>query len=883
MSTNLNLVQSLIQNGSIQCESSLNDYPRLTLVEYIPDLVTRSIGSNFIFNGLTFTLENFTADVCIQNNITSANQKQITYTYTHISKRLYEYPIVTKDFLTAYKNQYSIKTNSSYYFSIGLLVNYALGKVINAGTISPPAFLVEISNNPSVSDTITLKQLIDDKLNILGLVYKFNNDNLSFTSLGSSGRINSGIVSNVTLGVNSVPTYKNTLLTWSQKDNYDTGVNAKIYIQIKPSDYVTYEGDYNPHLAPPETMNNSIYPRDLSIMFDSSGETKSCKITSYKFSQPATEISATWGYAHSALELVADPTYANTETDAIISQITSDVINSGNAFQEVLTSIQANKLGYPDSAAFSNAMVWRLISIKATTYIYQSFNPQINPMLQNSDGTLTPVTIPSNYQQYLYSNMQVLVAEQTTGWELKRFATEDATKWTKGSISAWLNLNTIVNSKSVLTSGANSLTQQQYNWMLYSAKVNLEQYLYRKIPIFERVDYVVEPYSKYYTDTDNVDWTVQYIPANQVNQSETDTTPIPVLFPDPNWEPNLMITAKSRLKTSIGLSGNPNYSPFSRNYYGTNPIVITSGSEEYEFTKYGILPSKNTRPQLPLIYSEYSSISDILNNINAGLSDTGTYYNNVHTYMKVSDYGIESNSLPSISTSNINTSFPDQILDKDDQYTTLTSIRVAQDNSYKSRVTHTSFNLSDGRPPRATIVKPMYQESKTSINNSYLNSVTYITSTIQNSARQYIASVNISACENLQEALNGAKFKLIMDNINNGSTISCQLNFNKGISNITTNAYIQVPGITGNWIVKRSVISVQYSKGNSFLQPINIEAGNYITSLGISTNTVQLANVNSNTSSVKVLINPNLPSNFGTPITSIPTNFSRWLDLSPNQ
>jgi hypothetical protein len=621
MSSNLNIAYNgLIQNGSIQCESSLNDYPRLTLIEYTNNVVTRAIGSNFVFNNLVFTLESFSMDICNQTNINNLN-KEITYSYTHITKRLLEYPIFVKNFLTKNKNNYISKTTNSYYFNLSSIVAYInnYSALINAGNILiTNDFQVELSNNPSITDVITLKQIIDDKLTIFNLIYDFDNDTVSFKKLASSRVITSGIVSNITYAANTtnVATYKNTLLTWSKKDNYDTTNIAKKYIQVKPSDYVTYEGDYNPHIAPPETRNNSIYPRDLSIMFDNSGETKTCKLTSYKWNQPYVEIIATWGYAHCALELVADPTYANTETDAIINQITGDIVNSGNAFQEVLSSIKANKLGYPDANAFDMPMVWRLISIKTTKYIYQSFNPQINPMLENSDGTLTPVTIPESYKQYLSSNMQVLVAEQTTGWELKRFATEDASKWTKGSISAWLNLSTIVDIQSQLTAGANGLSKQQYNWLVYNAKVNLEQYLYRKVPIFERVDYVVEPYTKYYKDLDNIDWNVQYIPANQLNTSSTDTTLMPVLFPDPNWEPNLMISAKSRLKTAIGLSGNPNYSPFARNYYGTNPIVITTGSEEYEFTKYAILPSKNTKPQLPLIYSEYATISDVLSNIN---------------------------------------------------------------------------------------------------------------------------------------------------------------------------------------------------------------------------------------------------------------------------
>lgn len=877
MITNLNLVESVIDNGSISLESSLVDYPLLTVVEYNSNVKTKPIGSKFVFNNLTFTLESFSIDINPLNNIKNLTN-QVTYSYTHVTKQIYEYPIKVKDFYDENKSYYSKQTEDSFYFSIGLLCSFAMLKNNNIASINCPPFLVEIKKNPTIEDTITLRELIDNKLTILNYVYKFENKSLSFEEIGVNSFVRAGVVSNINLAVNSIPTYKNTLLLWSKKDNYDNDIETKKYIQIKESEYITYEGSYNPHIAPPESKDNSIYPRDLSIMFDNSGETKECKITKYKWNQPDIEISAIFGYAHAALELIADPTKPNASTDLVLDTITNDILSTGNAYQEVLSALKAGKFGYPDDNSFNKEIVWRLISIKETKYIYEPFQANISPQLKNEDGTLENVVIPNEYQQYLISNIKVLVREETTGWELKRFAQEDASNWTNGSIASWLSLAATVNLKNSLLNSS-SLSLKQYNWMLYKAKINLEQYLYRKIPLWERVDYKIEPYTKYYTDFDDVDWDVKYIPKNELNKSINDTTLVPVLFPDPNWEPNLMVVARSRLKTSIGLSGNPNYNPWSRNYFGSNPVTITTGSEEYEFTKYTVLPSKNTRPYISQSFSDFANISNVISSIESGLTDSGTYYT-PHTYMDVNDYGINSNNIPAININNVNGVYPADIINKEDQYSTVTSIRVAQDHSYKSRTTQSNFSLSDGRPPRATLIKPVYEEARNSNNNPFSNSATYITSNIQNTNKNYISSINISYAENLQEALKAADFKLVLDNILNGSTVSGQLNFSKNLKTSIINSKISIPKINGTWIIKRCVITVQYSNKNSFLQPTVIEAGNFIKNIKSNFKTTQILNTNNlnGNSSLKPLINPNLPSNFGTPIDSIPPNFSRWLD-----
>lgn len=858
-----------ISNGNITLEESLMDYPKLTIVKYVEGLVSGVIGSSFSYGGLSFSLESFTLDI---NPLSDVNNKVniATYTYVHQSKKLMESNFSSKDFINEHKNSYVKKTETSYWFSIGTVIAYAASKTPNSGTISSPYFLVEFPRKPSLEDSFSLKDMIDSKLLIGNYVYRFSGSNISYQSLGGGGSIGSDYVSNINVGLSIVSGYNNTLVNWSKKEDYNNTLNLKKFVALEQDNYVTYEGDYEPHIAPTESDGGIKPPRDLSIMFDNSGVTKSCRIIEYRWGQPEYEISATFGYAHAALELVGNPEKPNASSEAILGLLSENVINSGNAYQEVLSAIKAGKLGYPDDNNFSGELVWRLISIKETKYIYENFSPNISPVMKNSDGTLSPVTIPDQYKPLLESNLQVLVKEQTVGWELKRFSQEDPVNWTNGSVVNWIALNALVKLKDTIQGSI--LTKQQYYYMLYKAKVNLELYLYRKIPIWEEVNYALAPYSKYYKDLDEVDWEVITVPKSQLYPNSQDDTPVNILIPDPNWTPELMIVARSRYKTSVGLNGNPDYNPFARNYYGSNPITITTGTEEYELTKYGILPSKNTRDNLADLYTDYSNLSSVLSGIRSSLNDEGTYYK-PHSYMDVGEYGIIGKPPYNINV-NINSAYPNKPTSKDDEFSTLTVIRAAQDNSYKSHIKNSNYNISEGRPPKATLRKPLYKEEYPENNNPFTNSVVYITSNTPTAESQ--SSINIPYADNIHEAVQGARFKLITDMLQNGSSLSAQVNFLSRARGV--NCGISIPGVSGNWIVKKCISSVQYADGKIFNQNTSVEAGIY-NNVSLSVNVVKEANTNNESDkSTTILINPNLPFKFGTVVTDIPSDFGRWLD-----
>lgn len=880
-----NNIKSSLNNNHVilTLDESLNDYPKLTVVEYTDATEYDSIGSIRKEFGLFFRLDSFTVDIAP----VKVNRKvyQVTYVYTHVAKSLFEFNFVTSDFVENNKNNYIKKSKDTYYYNIGTLIDYVKKKSKSTASITSPNFTVPISSKPSPEDTLTLKQLIDDRLIILGLIYSFRDNTLSFSQLGNSGFVESNFVSNVQVGHSESSSYFNTILNWSKKDNYDSAsVVKKAYKQIKSPEYILYEGNHNAHLPPPEAKDGTIYPRDLSIMADNSGITKSCKITKYKWGQPDIEINAVFGYAHAALELVNDPEKGNASTEAVLNALTDKVVESGNAYQEVLNSIKSGKFGYPDDNTFDRVPVWRLIEIKQTTYKYEKLNLNITPRVKKADGTLLPVVIPPQLVRFLNSNIELLTREETVGWSIKRFAQEDASNWVDGSISNWLSLKTIISLKNVLL-GSTLLTKQQYYWMLYYAKVSTEQYLYRKIPLWERVDYAIEPYTRYYNDSDKIDWETEDVPIQSIPGMAgiTSNETVKVLYPDPNWEPNLLVTARSRLKTAVGLSGNPNYDPWSRNYFGSNPITLTSGTEEYELTKYTILPSKNTKTTLGTNLNAFTSIPEILEYIETDIRDNkGTFYPR-HPYMTINDYGIKDQKLPQIDTKLFKPNSPEGSLnkDKDDLYATITTLRSAQDHSYKSHITTTTYTLAEGRPPRATTRKPVFEEIKQETeNNAFTDSITYLTSSNASPNTTNSVSINISGAENIQEALAGAKFKLILDNLSSGSTASGTLNFKLNNRKSIINSSIQIPDTPGKWIVKRCTVSVQYTQGKAVIQPINIECGKYV-DISLNTKTVQFSDTNnSETEAVSITVDATLPLNYGTPITSIPKDFSRWLDTN---
>lgn len=877
-----------IRHGSVSLQESLNDYPRITLVEFQEPGTSRALGELLTHGGLVFSLDNISIEKCPipVDNL----QDKITYSYIHVSQKLLEFPIQVKDFTESASP--SKKTKESNYYSIGSLVAFAKSRG-RFGNVIPPAFLVELGKNPSPGETITLKDVIDPQLEVLNLVYDFTGDAASFIGLASKGKVLPNIVRNYTLGQGLYSAYFNSALTWKQKNNNepDKGEKRKRFQQLKDKPYVLYEGDFNPHLPPPETADNSKYPRDLSIMFDNSGVTKTCKMTRYEWNKPSVELEATFGFAHAAIELVNDPNKPNTQSDRVIALMSEDVATSGNAYQEVLSSIKSGKFGYPDDADFSAGIIWRLISVKQKEYVYESLGITVSPKIKKPDGSYQSAQIAAGYEQFTNSSAQVLVREVSQGWELKRFAQEDAQNWTDGSIQSWLQLKALIEIGPTLTSSS-VLAKQQYYWMLYYAKINLEKYLYRKIPLWEQVDYSIAAYSEFYKDAEKIDWQVNFLPKSAIignsSTEDEDEELIPVITPDVNWEPALMLLGQSRLKMSIGLSGNPDYDPYKRNYFATNPVSITTGSEEYELTVHSVLPSKNRKtsignltPAQSAATGNHTSVKDVINNIGGQLSIPGTVYQ-TKDFTAIPDYGITGYPLPAVNPGKISGNTPLSLDDAEDRFSTTVSVRSAQDHSYKNHLTTTSFTISEGRPPGAVTRKPMFQEieDNSADKSPYTNTVMLITSSNYSPYAPVSGSVNISAAESLGQALNGARFKLTMESVN-ASTTSMSLHFSSTLEPLLyLNKQVLLPNTNESWVVKGCTQSIHYTDGTAFMQPIELEAG-LLLYPAINSRAVKIKpDKQDGQDSMEAEVTAQLPRRYGTPIEQIPANFGRWLDTN---
>lgn len=768
-------VASLLKTGtgSIKVDGSLNDYPQLTIVEYGVGLRADNIGSVTGAFGLTFV-----CDSCVIKKLPDSDPfksvkvygkarivEEKTSSYVHASKAVYEAPIKVRVFVEENRKSAVKVTDDSLYFPIGKLVPYARRYSGGPGTVNVPSFIVKLSRFPGEDETVTLKDLVDGKVMTMGKVYSFDGATLSFKTLGAGGAAPSEMVGDFSVGSAGIASYKDTLLTWDEDPIKEATDKSISVVRLDGQEYITYEGDYNPHVPPPSRF----VPRDLSPVADIGGITKEFKITKYKYGQPEEELEGVFGYAHAAIELVSDPARPNNSISAFLDAISGDPTGSGNALQEAAQSLFAEKLGIP-SIDLGNNMVWRLISIKRKKYNFQNLNLDIKPKIKNKDGTFSDIIVPKEYEELLKSNIQVLTEEETTGWELRRFQPEDSKNWTAGSVKAWLELKTLKEAGEQIASGDPRI----YNYMLYRAKCNLEQYLWRKIPIWERIRYAIEPYAKYYKDSAEIQWDVQYIPKNSLPQykNSDDDTEVPVLFPDADWSPGLMITSKNRYSTSVAAMGNPNFNPFQQSYYEINPTTIISGSEEIERVQYGILPSKNTNKKIGSLFQNSVSIAALLSKASSDQGQTGTYYQ-TQPFTTVSDYGLASAAVPNVPVS-VPGSFPTNTSgDTVDRYVSYSTIKSASDNSFKSQIATSQFFISEGRPPQALTRKPSYDTKITDNPSPYRDSVTYISSNSGNESGDYISSISIPGATNKAEAIAGAKFKLIIDQINasNGSAI----------------------------------------------------------------------------------------------------------------
>lgn len=870
-----------IKHGTITMDESLNDYPTLTIVSQQPPQELNALGSTYTYNSLVFYLESLSLNKVPISDLEI--YEEVTYNYVHVSKKILEFPINTREFIESKYGKDRTKSNTTYIVPISSLITFAASKV-PYGAVFSSNYVAEISKNPSLEETITLKGVIDEQRIIYEHVLLFNGGYAYLTKLASKSFIPPNIINNFTVSWGLSEAYRNSILSWNKKEKYsdadENSLTRSKFRKKRKTDYMLYEGDSNPHL-PPREINMA--PRDLSIMIDNSGLTKQCKITKYKFEQPEVEIEAVFGYAHSALELVGDPSKPNAQADLVSNLLSEDILSSGNAYQEVLSSIASGTYGYPDDADFVNPIVWRLLSVHQKVYIYEPLNIVARPKVKQN-GKYVDVQIAPGYSKFTKSFAQVLVAEETTGWEIKRFAQESANDWAKGSIQKWNEL-TVTNALQASITTGNLLSKEEAIWQLYYAKVGLEQYLFRKIPLYERLDYAIDPYSRYYTDADKIDWEVEMLPRSAVygTTPQASEDEVAVLYPSPSWSPSLMLNSRSRYKTSVGLSGNPEYKRLSRNYYGSNPITITTGTEEHEYVKYLILPSKTTKTTLKDMYDDQVSTEALLDTIQDQLDSKGTYYT-PHNYMDISDYGIKDVAIDQLTPLIVKADLPTAKSQREDRYAELSVLFNASDNSYKSKISTRTYSLNQGRPPSVTVRFPVFDEIEpededTKKNNGYGDTTTYVTSNNWLYNTNINPSVSIGAANNVNEALKGARFLLQM-NVLEGNTVSATLNFRPFFAKPICNSITTIPDINGTWLIKRASHSVHYTDGVALLQPISIEGG-LLTYPSLISKTVPVVDDEDgaeNDSSSDVNIKALLPKRYGVSYEDVPSGFGRWID-----
>jgi len=877
--TKLDLQGIDLANGVVKLDVSLNDYPRLNIVRYGKDLSPDSLGKVVVFEGLRFYCESsYIKRLPSAADLNPLFADEITSTFVHVSKRVFEKPIRKRR--KGKSNSYKITTSYSFY-NLDSYFNEANseGSSFGANVEGLSAGFVRIGKEEDTEDNesvTSLKALYEPRLKIAKKVWSFNQGRLSFKSLAqqSCGIQPHHLVGDITTGISAIPTYQRTEITWEEEPLAAKTSKSTQVVKLDDEKYYTYEGDWNPHMRPPTNLT----PRDLSANSDMGGTTKQFKITNYKFGQPDTEVEGVFGFAHAALELVADPARPNDLTDFFLNSIKGDASTSGNAIHEIAQAIVSETLGYP-SINLANSMEWRLISVKFKKYKYQTVPISFpTPYVRNEKGLLVPVTVPSEYDSFLTNlQIEVLTGEEAEGWELRRFATEDAKEWTKGSIAAWNRLNTAKTIGSAIQGADANIT----NWLVLTEKLNLEQYLWRRIPIIEKVNYYIGAYADFYKDAEKVQWDVQYIPRNQVSQFQgsDDTTEIPVLFPSVDWVPELMLLSRIRFTSSIATMGNPKFNPFAPNLYDTNPTTITSGSEEYEHISYSILPSQSTKPDINKLNAKRVDINQLVSIANAQQDLAGTRFK-VHDYMQVNDYGLPGSN-PFIGNIEVVGSYSADGSTPLDKFISYVTIKSSQGEGIKNNKTASSFSTAEGRPPSATIRKPNYKQviDDRASKPPYEDSKTYVSSNITNPGNDYITSYSASGARSFPEAVRAAEFELDLSQINSSSS-STLVTFTRKVdlgAICGSTIDIGVPGLVN--VVKGASYEVQVANNQAFVQPLSVQIGSYIptrcSGTSIRVNSNKYTDDRPVQGSGELDLNIDV-GNFGTQGMTFPKEYSRW-------
>jgi hypothetical protein len=380
--------------GTYTLNQELDQPPSLSAVIYVVTLdEIPNLGSEITFGNYNFYLTNYSYKESPQvrkaNN--AATRYDVSLSYAHVSKLFTEKGINTAKFVLAYGRSAQIIGEQFYRFSLAsLLSQVALFTGINCPITGLSGF-VNLPYRPANTDFFSLRSFLDERAILDAKVATYSASGIDYVDLGSGRSITTPPLTEITLSDNEIPCYKNTLLNWNGGTNYGL---QNTYVQVTDDEYVLYEGDSNPHLPPVEVGDGSLVPRDLSVFIDNGGLSKQFKITLYKYGQPQSEISGTYGFSHSALELVANPLAPINLDFSILNRMQSNPALQQNALKGLLGNLANQAMGMVGTGIFARPIVWRVTSIKQTDFVYQPLELDIKPQVLDRSGNYVKIEVP---------------------------------------------------------------------------------------------------------------------------------------------------------------------------------------------------------------------------------------------------------------------------------------------------------------------------------------------------------------------------------------------------------------------------------------------------------------------------------------------------------
>jgi hypothetical protein len=192
------------------------------------------------------------------------------------------------------------------------------------------------------------------------------------------------------------------------------------------------------------------------------------------------------------------------------------------------------------------------------------------------------------------------------------------------------------------------------------------------------------------------------------------------------------------------------------------------------------------------------------------------------------------------------------------------------DASFKGNIQSSSFSTALGRPPSATVRKPINQLNPKQDKDGLKDSLTYITSNVRD--RNILSDITITGANNIQEAIKGATFKLHKD-IFDGASLSTSFTWTQNA--IKPNSVFQYFG--QSWAAKSSTFTTQIINGGALNQPVSVTFGEVVPVALTVVSTTATA-LNTIKGGLVTTVNvENLPNNIGYDASGFAPNVGRWV------